>query len=253
MLTKPLALLTLGTLPLLVACGGSEPPAPAPKPAAPAPKPAAPAGGGGTGSVSGKVSFEGQAPAGDKIKLTAECKALHPNGLERQPVKVKDGGLADVYVYVKSPVAGSHPAPSAPVVLDQNGCTYIPHTVALQVGQELTIRNSDDMLHNIHPRPKDNTEFNIGQPKKGMESKRTFDKAELKIPVGCDVHPWMRSYIYVSAHPFFAVSGEDGSFSIKGLPAGDYEIEAIHETLGAQTGKVTVKDGDAKLDLSFKG
>jgi len=255
MLTKPLALLTLGTLPLLVACGGSEPPAPPPTQPAQAAKPAAAPGGGATASVSGKISFDGQAPAADKVKLTAECKALHPNGLERLAVKVKDGGLADVYVYVKSPVSGSYPAPTTAVVLDQNGCTYLPHIVTLQVGQPLTIRNSDDMLHNIHPRPKTNAEFNIGQPKKGMEQTKTFfDKPEVMIPVGCDVHPWMRAYISVASNPFFAVSAEDGTFSIKNLPAGEYEIEAVHEKLGSQTGKVTVKDGEAgKLDLAFKG
>ena len=254
MLTKPFALLTLGTLPLLAACGGSEPPPPPPQPAQAAKPAAAPAGGGATGSISGKVSFEGQVPPGDKVKLTPECKALHANGLERQSIKVKDGGLADVYVYVKSPVSGSYPAPTTPVVLDQNGCTYVPHVVALQVGQPLTIRNSDEMLHNIHPRPTVNAEFNIGQPRKNMESTKTFDKPELMITVGDDVHPWKRCYISVAPNPFFAVTAEDGSFTIKNLPAGEYEIEAIHEKLDKQTGKVTVKDGEAaKLDLTFKG
>jgi plastocyanin len=253
MLTKTLALLTLGTLPLLTACGGSEPPPPSTPPVEAA-KPAAPAG--GSGSITGKISFEGQAPAAEMVKVTADpkCVTMHPKGLEKQPIRVKDGGLADVYVYVKGPVAGSYPAPTTPVLLDQNGCNYSPHIVALQVGQPLTIRNSDDTLHNIHPRPKENPEFNVGQPRKGMESTRTFEKPEVMIPVGCDVHPWMRSYISVAANPFFAVTSEDGSFSIKGLPAGDYEVEAVHEKLGSQTGKVSVKDGEAaSLDLTFKG
>jgi plastocyanin len=254
MLTKPFALLTLGTLPLLAACGGSEPPPPPPQ-STQAAKPAAAApAGGATASISGKISFEGQVPPGDKVKLTAECKALNPSGLERQAVKVKDGGLADVYVYVKGPVSGSFPAPTTPVVLDQKGCTYVPHIVALQVGQPLAIRNDDEMLHNIHPRPNVNPEFNVGQPRKGMESVKTFEKPELKITVGCDVHPWMRSYIHVAANPFFAVTAEDGTFTIKNLPAGEYEVEAIHEKLDTQTGKVTVKAGEAaKLDLTFKG
>ena len=112
----------------------------------------------------------------------------------------------------------------------------------------------DDTLHNIHPRPTTNQEFNIGQPRQGMESTKTFDKAEVPIPVGCDVHPWMRSYIAVLSHPFFAVSKEDGTYEIKGLPAGDYEIEAWHEKLKTQTQKVTVKDGDkAKADFAYKG
>ena len=257
MFTKPLALLTLGTLPLLVACGGSEPPAPAApatqpaKPAAPAAAPAGPA-----SSLSGKVSFEGQAPPSEKVKVSADpkCLAIHPQGLEKQPVKVKDGGLADVYVYVKSPVSGSYPAPTTPAVLDQNGCNYSPHIVTLQVGQPMVIRNSDDTLHNIHPRPTVNAEFNIGQPRKGMESTKTFDKKEVMFPVGCDVHPWMRAYISVLDHPFFAVTKEDGTFEIKGLPPGDYEVEAYHEKLKTQTQKVTVKAGEpAKVDFAFKG
>jgi hypothetical protein len=132
------------------------------------------------------------------------------------------------------------------------GRTY-PH-IAVQVGQDITIRNSDDTLHNIHPRPTVNTEFNIGQARQGMEATRKFDKEEIMIPVGCDVHPWMRSYIAVVNHPFFAVTGEDGTYEIKNVPAGDYEVEVIHEKLKTQSGKITVKTGEpAKLDLAYQG
>jgi hypothetical protein len=261
-LRNSLALLALGSLPMLVACGGGEenkPAAPAEAPKAAAP--AAPADGGaaktGSGSISGKISFDGAVPAAEKIKTSADpkCAAMNPGGLEKQVIQVKDGGLANVLVYVKSGVSGSYPAPTTPVVLDQRGCTYHPHIVALQVGQPLTIRNSDDTLHNIHPRPQVNQEFNVGQPKKDMETTKTFDKEEVApwITVGCDVHPWMRSYIAVVNHPFFAVTGEDGSFEIKGLPAGDYEIGLVHEKLGTQTQKVSVKDGEAaKVTGTFK-
>jgi hypothetical protein len=252
------AVVTLGGLAMVaVGCGGGESkPTPAPQSAASA-APAGGAGGGtGTASISGKVTYDGQVPPAEKVKTSADpkCQAMHPQGLEKQTVEVKDGGLANVFVYVKSGVTGSYPPPTEPVTLDQQGCTYHPHVVTVRVGQPLKIRNSDDTLHNIHPRPTVNPEFNIGQPRQGMESTRTFDKQEILIPVGCDVHPWMRSFIAVVNHPFFAVTKEDGTFEIKGLPTGEYEVEAIHEKLKTQTGKVTLKDGEAaKLDLAYKG
>jgi len=253
---KTIGLMNIRALPL-VACGGGEAP-PASTPAATtAPKADAPAAAAaGSASVSGKISFEGTAPAAEKVKLSADpkCQAMHAGGLEKQSIVVKDGGLADVLVYVKSGASGSYTAPAEPALMDQKGCNYEPHVLAVQAGQPIKIRNSDDTLHNIHPRPTANTEFNIGQPRQGMESTKTFDKAELKIPVGCDVHPWMRSYVHVLSNPFFAVTGADGSFEIKGLPAGDYEIEALHEKLPPMSGKVTVKDGEAaKLELTLKG
>lgn len=255
---KPLAVVALAAPLALVACGGGEKQE---APAAPAStQAAAPAGGAGAGkgsaSVSGKVSFAGTPPAPEKIKVSADpyCQKEHKEGLERKTVDVKDGGLKDVFVYVKSGVTGTYPAPTEAVELDQQGCMYKPHVVALQIGQPLKIKNNDETLHNIHPRPTVNQEFNIGQPRKGMESIKSFDKKEVMIPVGCDVHPWMRSYISVLDHPFFAVTDADGKFEIKGLPAGEYEIEAIHEKLKNTTGKITVKDGEsAKLDLSYQG
>jgi hypothetical protein len=245
-------------LPLLVSCGGEAPKSETPAASTAAAPAAAPAGGSGT--VSGKISFEGSVPAADKVKLNADpkCAAMHKDGLERWQVHVKDGGLADVLVYVKSPVSGTYPAPTEAALLDQHGCDYTPHMLTMRAGQPLKIRNSDDTLHNIHPRPTQNAEFNIGQARKGMESVREgekgFNKPEVMIPVGCDVHPWMRAYISVFEHPFYAVSKEDGTFEIKGLPSGEYEIEAFHGKLKNQSQKVTVKDGEtAKLDFAFKG
>jgi hypothetical protein len=258
---KPLALVALGTLSLF-ACGGGESPSSesAEKKAAPESKPAAAAASaGGSGGVSGKITFEGTVPAVEKVKLNADpkCAAMHKEGLERWQVHVKDGGLADVLVYVKSGVKGTFPTPAEAVVLDQKGCDYAPHMVTMRAGQPLKIRNSDDTLHNIHPRPTTNGEFNIGQPRQGMESVREgdkgFSKPEVMIPVGCDVHPWMRAYISVFDHPFFTVSGENGAFEIKGLPAGEYEIEAFHGKLKGQAQRVTVKDGEtASLNFTFK-
>jgi hypothetical protein len=241
-----------------VACGGGAKEEAAPPPGPAATSAAAPAGGASTGaaSISGKINFEGTAPAPEKIKTSADpkCQAMHPTGLERQTIDTSGGGLKDVFVYVKSGLPGSYPPPAEPVLLDQKGCMYHPHIITVQAGQPLKIRNSDDTLHNIHPHPSNNPEFNIGQPRKDMESTKTFEKPEVMIPVGCDVHPWMRSYIAVLSHPFFAVTKEDGTYEIKGLPAGEYEVEAWHEKLKSQSQKITVKDGDkAKADFTYKG
>ena len=250
----PLAVLT-AALPLVVACGGSETKTPPPA-ASTAPVTTAAAPSGATGSITGKVTYAGAVPPAEKVKTSADpkCAAMHKDGLEKQTIMVKDGGLAHAFVYLKSGVSGSYPAPATPVLLDQEGCTYHPHVIGVQVGQDITIRNSDDTLHNIHPRPTVNAEFNIGQARKGMEATRKFDKEEVMIPVGCDVHPWMRSYISVVSHPFFAVTGEDGSYEIKNVPPGEYEVEVYHEKLKTQTGKASVKAGEpAKVDLAFAG
>ncbi len=233
---KPLAVVALAAPLAFVACGGGE------KQEAPAGAPAttqaaAPAGGGGgaaakgSGSIAGKIGFAGTAPAPEKIKVSADpyCQKEHKDGLERKVVDVTDGGLKDVFVYVKSGIKGTYPPPTEAVELDQKGCMYAPHIVVLQVGQPLKIKNNDETLHNIHPRPNVNQEFNIGQPRKGMESTKTFDKKEVMIPVGCDVHPWMRSYISVLDHPFFAVTDQTRKYAIKGLPAGASAGEAVHE------------------------
>lgn len=240
-----------------LACGGASE-APGPPPAAPAgPTAAKPAAAPtGTASISGKVSYEGAIPAAEKVKIAADpkCQAQHPQGLEKQAVQVSNGGLAHAFVWVKSGVSGTYPAPTQPVTLDQRGCMYHPHVVGVQAGQPITIKNSDDTLHNIHPKPTVNKEFNFGQARKGMETNRTFDQAEVMIPVGCDVHPWMRCYISVVSHPFFAVTKDDGTYEIKGLPAGEYEVEVQHEKLKALSQKITVKDAEGgKLDFAFKG
>ncbi len=255
------AVLALAAAASTVACGGGEkqetqaPPPPAGEAAPPAAGgAAAPA---GNGTIAGKVTFEGTVPPAEKIKLSADpkCVEMHKEGMEKQPIKVKDGGLADVYVYIKSGLPpGNYPAPTEAAEIDQQGCNYKPHIIAMRAGQPLKIKNNDDTLHNIHPRPTVNAEFNIGQPRKGMESTKTFDKKEVMFPVGCDVHPWMRAYIAVNDNPFFAVTKEDGTFEIKGLPAGDYEVEAYHEKLKTQIQKVSVKAGEpAKVDFNFKG
>ena len=210
----------------------------------------------GTASISGTVSFAGAAPAGTEIDMSEEpaCAEKHSSTPMAYSARVGDGGgLADVFVYVKEGLEGqTFAAPASAAVLDQDGCEYRPHVLGVMVGQDVMIRNSDPVLHNINTQPTENRGFNISQPREGMESSRSFNTAEVMIPVKCDVHGWMNAYIGVVANPYYAVSAADGSFTISGLPAGDYTIEAWHPTLGASTMSVTVGDGEAgTADFSF--
>lgn len=207
-----------------------------------------------SGKITGRVLFKGVAPEPMKIRMAADprCQQANPNGAERRQIDGKNGGLANVIVSIKTKVKGTFPPLTTPVVLDQSGCMYTPLVIGLMVGQPLKMRNSDETLHNIHPRPVVNEGFNVGQPRKGMETEKKFDKPETFFPVSCDVHPWMRAYIAVFDHPFFTTTKEDGSFEIGNVPPGEYEIEAQHPTLKLMTGKVVVKAGGAgSVDITY--
>jgi plastocyanin len=216
---------------------------------------AAPAAGGAT--LTGKVNFEGAAPANPAIKMDADafCKSEHKEPVYAQEVVVNPNKtLQWVLVYVKEGITGSYPVPTEPVTLDQQGCQYRPHIFGVQAGQAIKILNSDGTLHNIHALPKKNAEFNIGQPFKGMETIKKFDSPEVGIRFKCDVHKWMGAYTGVFNHPFFAVSNGEGAFEIKNLPPGNYVIEAWHEKYGPQTQNVTITGAEPKaLDFTFKG
>jgi len=205
------------------------------------------------GTISGTVKFLGSAPKPRRINMGADayCKTQHTSAVTTEDIVVNsNGSLKNVYVYVKSGLDQPAAAPGKPAVLDQRGCVYIPHVLAVQTGQEVIIRNSDGVLHNVNARPKLNRPFNIGQPVKGMETKKKFAKAEMAIPLKCDVHPWMGGYIIVQNHSFHNVTGDDGKFTIGNLPPGTYEVEAWHEKLGTAVQKVTVGANETK-SLAF--
>lgn len=207
------------------------------------------------GSITGKITYDDKVPNLKPISMDADpvCASKHSGPVQPELLVVGEGnGLGNVFVQVKNAPAKDYPTPSEPAVIDQKGCLYVPHVLGVMVGQPLMFRNSDGILHNVHGLPEENREFNIGMPPTLKEKEQTFSKPEPVFPVKCDVHPWMRSYVAVMTHPYFSVSGKDGSFTIDGLPAGTYEIQAWHEKLGTQTASVTVADGAATQDFSFK-
>jgi hypothetical protein len=241
------------TDPAQAVAAAANPAQPAAQPSANAP--AAPV---MAGTIKGTIKFEGDVPAGEKVDLSPDnvCKELHgAEGLE-SPIGIirgANGGLKNVFVQITGVPEAKREAPTTPVTLDQHGCTYVPHVFGVMKKQEIKIINSDATLHNIHAVPKSNKEFNFGMPNKGDERPAEFKKAEDAIRIKCDVHPWMAAFCFVMEHPFFAVTGDDGAYSIASdLPDGEYGIKAWHETLGEQTGKVTVKDGNGTFDLTFK-
>ena len=208
------------------------------------------------GQVTGTVKFTGTAPVREPLSMAADptCMAAHPEPALAENVLVNaNGTLKNVFVYVKQGLEGkTFPAPATPVTIDQKGCQYSPHVFGIQAGQDLQILNSDNTLHNIHSMAEKNKQFNLGMPIQGMKLNKKFENPEVMVHMKCDVHPWMSAYIGVLPHSFYGVSGDDGSFSIKDLPAGDYVVEAWHEQYGAQEQKVTVAEGaPANLEFSF--
>ena len=209
------------------------------------------------GEIKGRVKYIGKSPKAKRIRMDADpvCAASHQEAAKAESFIVDaDGNMANVIVYLKG-VEYSGKTPSNEVIIDQKGCVYSPHVLGVQAGQPLKILNSDATMHNIHGLPKINKEFNFGMPKSLKQKTVTFNKAEDVFVIKCDVHPWMKSYTQVFDHPYFAVSGSDGSFSISNVPDGTYEAIAWQEKFGSKrimTQSVTVKSGDAELNFSFE-
>jgi hypothetical protein len=244
-MSRPALLLLLASFAVISACR-SEPPPPASL-------------GGGTpidpnivSVITGRVTFTGTPPPVETLRMTSdqECvKNAGPNPQGDAVLIAPDGSLQNVFVHVKEGVdpAYGFDVPTTPAVLDQRGCVYAPRVIGILVGQPLEIVNSDPTLHNVHALPKVNLEFNTGQPLQGMRERRIFTAPEVMVRFKCDVHQWMAAYVGVVAHPFFAVTGADGRFELKGLPPGTYTIEAWHERFGTRIERRTIGERETKL------
>ena len=208
------------------------------------------------GTVRGTVKFEGTAPKAKPINMAADptCAKQHPTPVLNQDVVVNPNGeLLNVIVFVAAGLQDqTFDPPKQPVTIDQRGCMYQPHVLAMQANQPLDVKNDDPTSHNIHPVPTNNREWNKSEPP-GSKAEETFPREEVAIPVKCNIHPWMRGYVAVFKHPFFAVTGKDGSFDLENLPPGTYTIKAWHEKLGTATQQITVAANETKsVDFVFK-
>jgi plastocyanin len=208
-------------------------------------------------SVSGVVKLDGMPPKMKLINMAAEpaCAKEHATPVMTEDVVPGENGtLQNVVVYLKGDFSQySFPIPETPVIIDQKGCQYQPHVLALMAGQQFTVDNSDPVTHNIHPVPVDNREWNQSQPPNAAPINQTFARPEIAIPVKCNIHPWMKAYIAVLANPYFRVTGKDGTFAITNIPPGTYTLTAWHEIYGTSEQMVTIGPKESKtLSITFK-
>ncbi len=208
------------------------------------------------GSVSGVIHFKGTPPRRHKIDMGADPNC-NPNNRTRltEDVVVRNGRLANVFVYVKSGEVIDRyrfQVSTSEAVLDQKGCRFVPRVFGMQTGQILKILNSDLATHNLHPYPRNNPEWNQSQPQGGEPIEKRFMRPEVMIPIKCNQHPWMKAFVGTLSHSFFAVSDREGAFSISGLPPGDYKIAVWHEVYGEQLAEIIIGPGESKtLDFTF--
>jgi Carboxypeptidase regulatory-like domain len=209
------------------------------------------------GSVTGTIKLDGAAPKMKVINMAAEpnCAKAHTTPPMTQDVVVGSGGaLQNVVVYLKGDFSQySFDAATTPVQIDQKGCQYQPHVLALMTAQPLQVVNSDPTTHNIHPVPKNNREWNESQPPGAAPINQSFAREEVAIPVKCNVHPWMKAYIAVFGSPYFQVTGDDGAFTLKNVPPGTYTVSAWHELYGSSEQSVTIGPKESKaVNITFK-
>jgi len=201
-------------------------------------------------TVTGTIHFEGKVPKLKRQDMRADpgCVAKHKAPPESELLVLgEDNTLGNVFAWVKSGLPDvEYPVPDEAVVLDQKGCLFIPHVSAVMVGQPFKILNNDSLMHNVHSLSKVNMPFNLAMPGSLKDIVIEFPSEEWMFQVKCDVHPWMKAYVTVLSHPFHDVTEPDGKFTISGLPAGTFEIEVWHETLGSRSVEVTVADDDTK-------
>lgn len=212
-------------------------------------------------TITGHVRLTGEIPKPPTITMSADpvCDRMSPGGRPAEVIVADaNGGLANVFVYVKTGLPKKFPIPAVPSTeprIDQKGCVFVPHAIGVRVGQEIQIHSSDATMHNVAARSHANPPFNEATPGEDEALRKSFQRPEVAVKLKCDIHPWMAAYVGVFDHPFFAVTGSDGSFRIEGLPESEYTVEVWHESLGTKSAAIELEDDDEtkSLDFSFAG
>jgi plastocyanin len=238
----------LAALLLLAACGGAGGRCEAER----TPTPLDP---GSTGTITGTVTLDGPAPAMTTLRLASEpaCSSQHAGSVLAGDALVHDGRVENAFVYIKEGLGERvFAVPAEPVTVDQRGCVYRPHVTGARVCQPIAFLNSDPVLHNVHGRPVRSASWNFSMGVKGSRRTVRIETPEVMVEVGCDVHPWMRAYLGVLEHPYFAVTGPDGRFTLPDVPAGDYLLASWHERFGVREGRVRLGAGEtAELRFAY--
>ncbi len=211
----------------------------------------------GRGAIKGHVRLMGKSPGNPIIRMGMDPMCAKINAgkrvVQETVVTSTDGGLANVFVKLQGTFPQT-PVPTTPVSVDQHGCVYSPRVVGARVGQMLQVRNSDELMHNVHGLSVGGNGFNVSEPKAGMVQQFRLKDEEIMLKVKCDVHSWMLTFVGVVSHPYFAVSGDAGAFEIDNVPAGTYTVQAWHERYGPLTQSVRVRAGvPTTVDFSYTG
>lgn len=255
MRTRPLSVaggLPRGLLLFAVLSACSNAPAPPKKAAVPTPVDPATA-----GRIQVTVRYEGPPPAREPINMRSapQCAAQHAEPVSDETVVVQDGHVANAVVWIKGGLEGwVFATPTEPVVFDQKGCVYHPHVAAALLSQPVQFVNSDPEPHNVHGRPEVVPAWNFMMSRQGSSRTLTFEKPEVAIPIGCDIHPWMRAYLVVVDNPYVAVTPASGSVTLSNVPPGAYVVAVWHEKLGVKEQHITLAaSAAATADFSFSG
>ena len=209
------------------------------------------------GAIKGHIALGGTPPGNPIIRMGMDPMCANLNAgrrvVQETVAASRDGSLANVFVKLE----GSFPAsavPTTPAVIDQRACVYVPRVMGARVGQILQVRNSDELLHDVHSLSVRGNTFNVGQPKSGMAYQFRLKDEEIMLRVTCDVHKWMTAFVGVVNHPYFGTSGPTGTYAIDNVPAGTYKIQAWHERYGVLTQTVRVKEGSTSTaDFAYTG